>query len=317
MRRDAFTRFTFVVLGYNLLVIAWGAFVRATGSGAGCGAHWPLCDGEVVPTDPSVARMIEFSHRASSGLAMVLVLAMAIWSFRARDKGDPARKAAVFSFVFVLTEALIGAGLVLFELVAHDASMKRALSMTLHLTNTFVLLTCLVLTARAATGAPRLRLTSQGVAPWLALVVMAVTLILGMSGAIAALGDTLFPAKSLSEGFAQDLMPGANLFVKLRTLHPMIATATGAALIGFVTVAPMLRRTEHVKQSARRLFVLFGAQFVLGLVNVYLLAPIWMQLVHLLMADSVWIALVLLCAELLRSDHAAIEPRVAQESVAL
>ncbi len=306
MRKDAFARFTFAVLGYNLLVIAWGAFVRATGSGAGCGAHWPLCNGEVLPTDPSVARMIEFSHRASSGLSLVLVLIMAIWSFRARDKGDPARRAAVFSFVFILSEALIGAGLVLFELVAHDASMKRALSMTLHLTNTFILLGCLVLTARAATGAVRLRLTSQGIAAWLSFAVLMLTLFLGMSGAIAALGDTLFPAKSLTEGFAQDLSPGAHLFVKLRTLHPMIATITGAVLIGFVTAAPMLRRTEQVKNTARFLFVLFGAQFVVGLLNVYLLAPVWMQLVHLLMADSVWIALVLLCASLMRSDHAPI-----------
>lgn len=315
MRRDAFTRFTFGVLGYNLLVIAWGAFVRATGSGAGCGAHWPLCNGEVVPTAPDVARMIEFSHRASSGLSLVLVLAMAIWSFRARDKGDPARKFAVLSLVFVLTEALIGAGLVLFGLVAHDESMKRALSMTLHLTNTFVLLACLVLTARAATGAVRLRLRGQGIAPWLALAVMTLTLLLGMSGAIAALGDTLFPAKSLTEGWAQDLSPGAHLFVKLRTLHPMIATTTGAALIGFVTVAPMLRRTQAVKKSARLLFVLFGAQFVVGLVNVWLLAPVWMQLVHLLMADSVWIALVLLCASLVRTDHAAIGAADAVPSV--
>jgi heme A synthase len=304
MRRDGFARYCFGVLGYNLLVIAWGAFVRATGSGAGCGAHWPLCDGQVVPTAPSVERMIEFSHRASSGVALVLVLGMAIWSFRARDKGDPARKAAVFSLVFVLTEALIGAGLVLFELVAHDASMKRALSMTLHLTNTFVLLGCLTLTARAAVGAPRLRLTRQGIAPWLALLVLCLTLFLGMSGAIAALGDTLFPAKSLAEGFAQDLSPGAHLFVKLRTLHPMIATLTGAAILGLATLAPIIRPAPTVKQASRLMFGLFAAQFTAGLVNVYLLAPVWMQLVHLLLADAVWISLVLLCASLVRADHA-------------
>lgn len=305
MRRDGFARFSFAVLGYNLLVIAWGAFVRASGSGAGCGAHWPLCNGEVVPQAPSVERMIEFSHRASSGLSLVLVLGMAIWSFRARDKGDPTRKAAVLSLVFVLTEALIGAGLVLFELVAHDASMKRALSMTLHLTNTFVLLGCLTMTARASVGAPRLRLTRQGIAPWLALVTLSATLVLGMSGAIAALGDTLFPAKSLAEGFASDLSPGAHLFVKLRTLHPVIATITGALVIGLATAAPILRPAATVRQASRLVFALFLAQFTAGLVNVYLLAPIWMQLVHLLLADAVWISLVLLCASLLRADHAA------------
>ncbi len=304
MRRDFFSRFALGVLAYNLLVIAWGAFVRATGSGAGCGAHWPLCDGEIVPRAPSLARMIEFSHRASSGVALVAVVALAIVAFRARSKGDAARFWATLSVVFIFTEALVGAGLVLFELVAHDASMKRALSIVLHLSNTFILLACLTLTVRAATGAPRLRLSRQGVAPWLVAPVLLAVLFLGMSGAVAALGDTLFPAKSLADGFRQDLAATAHLFVKLRALHPMIATFTGALVVALASLAPVVRRDAHVARGSKLVFGMFAAQFLLGLVNVALLAPVWMQLAHLLVADGVWIALVLLAAAMLRDDDA-------------
>src|SRR5688572_19392438 len=112
-----FRRFAIITLGYNLLVIVWGAYVRASGSGAGCGKHWPLCNGVVVPESASTATMIEYAHRITSGLALVLVVVLAIWAFRVAPRGDRLRKAAVVSLVFIVTEALVGAGLVLLELV--------------------------------------------------------------------------------------------------------------------------------------------------------------------------------------------------------
>src|SRR5512136_1928461 len=141
------TRFAWLVLAWNVAVILWGAFVRASGSGAGCGAHWPLCNGEVVPRAPALETMVEFMHRATSGIALLLVVALAAWVFRARPKGHPARRAAGASVVFILVEAAVGAALVLFGLVAENDSVARALFMAGHLANTFVLLACLTLAA--------------------------------------------------------------------------------------------------------------------------------------------------------------------------
>ncbi|MDB5217744.1 MAG: Heme synthase, cytochrome oxidase biosis protein Cox15-CtaA, partial [Myxococcaceae bacterium] len=229
-------RFAWGVLAYNLLVIAWGAYVRASGSGAGCGRHWPLCNGELVPRAESAKTLVEASHRVSAGLAMIVVVALMIWTLRTVPRGHRARRASIFSAVFISGEALIGAGLVLFELVAKDESMKRGLSMVLHLGNTFLLLGALTITAwtlgRGATpveesaptpAPPASPLVRGGV-----FLALAAVIVLGCSGAIAALGDTLFPATSLRAGLAMDLSPLAHVFLRLRVLHPFLALATGA-----------------------------------------------------------------------------------------
>src|ERR671937_2450642 len=142
-----FRRFAWGVLIYNVAVIAWGALVRATGSGAGCGQHWPMCNGQVVPISPAMETAIEFTHRATSGIALVLVAALVVCARRAFPRGHAARRAAGFSALFIVTEALLGAGLVLFGWVAKDASAGRGFAMALHLANTFLLLASLALTA--------------------------------------------------------------------------------------------------------------------------------------------------------------------------
>jgi heme A synthase len=299
--RRSLARFAWGVLAYNLLVIAWGAFVRASGSGAGCGRHWPLCNGELVPQPKSIATIIEASHRATSGLALLAVVALMIWTLRALPRGHRARRASVLSTGFIVAEALIGAGLVLFELVAHDASMKRGLSMILHLGNTFLLLGALTVTAWTITkedSPPELaRVERAPVSPFLRGIVfvsLASILFLGSSGAIAALGDTLFPAASLREGLAQDLSPLAHVFLRLRMLHPFIALGTGALVFVTASVVRVMKPEPRVRMLSRVVTVIFATQFAIGLLNVSLLAPIGIQLVHLLMADATWIALVLM-----------------------
>jgi heme A synthase len=292
--------FAWAVLAYNLLVIAWGAFVRASGSGAGCGQHWPLCNGEVVPQAKSVATVIEATHRATSGLALIAVIALMIWTLRVVPRGHRARSASVFSTIFVFGEAIIGAGLVLFELVAHDASMKRGLSMILHLGNTFLLLGALTVTAwtlsteALARTDDREASTPSGLARVLVLASLGSILFLGSSGAIAALGDTLFPATSLREGLSQDLSPLAHVFLRLRIFHPFIALATGALIMLTASVVRVTTPEPRVRRLARLLTIVFATQFAIGIVNVTLLAPIAIQIVHLLMADATWIALVLM-----------------------
>jgi heme A synthase len=301
-------RFAWAVLAYNLLVIAWGAFVRASGSGAGCGRHWPLCNGEVVPTPKSVATIIEAAHRATSGIAVIAVVAMMVWTLRVLPRGHRARRASVLSTVFIFGEALVGAGLVLFELVAHDASMKRGLSMILHLGNTFLLLGALTITAWTIANDPPVPDGSSARpsgASALTRIVVALSLLailfLGSSGAIAALGDTLFPAASLREGMAQDFSPLAHVFLRLRVLHPFIALGTGALVFVTASIVRATTSAARVRTLARAVTIVFATQFSVGLLNMSLLAPVPMQIVHLLLADATWIVLVLMAWEALYS----------------
>ena len=283
-----FTRYAWGVLTYNLAVVLWGAFVRATGSGAGCGNHWPACNGEVIPRTPTLATLIEYTHRATSGIDLLLVALLVLWAFRVFPKAHAARFGATLSAVFLITEALLGAGLVLLEKVARNASVWWQ---TMHLLNTLTLLASLSLAAWWGSGRPRVRLTGRY--RWMAAVSLGAVMLMGVTGVIAALGDTLFPAHSVAEGFAQDLDPQSHIFLRLRVFHPMLATLVGAWLLFFVVTAPP--RTRHL---GRGVLALFLVQACLGVANWLLLAPVWLQLVHLLTADLLWVLLVLLCATL-------------------
>ncbi len=301
--RRNFAIYAWVVLAYIILVILWGAFVRATGSGAGCGSHWPLCNGVVVPREPSTETMIELTHRITSAFSGVLVLGMLAWSFYAYPKRHRVRRGSVLSTFFIITEGLLGAGLVLFELVADNASAARAFSMAAHLVNTFLLLAVMTLTAWWASGGGPVRLRGQGKVGWLVAGGFVMMLVLGASGAITALGDTLFPARSLAEGMAQDFSPTANFLVRLRIWHPVIAVITGVYLIVASTIISSERPSPDTKRFAVALRVIFIVQFAGGVVNVLLLAPVWMQIVHLFLADLLWIAAILFAAAALSVEQ--------------
>jgi len=293
-----FARFAVFSVVYNLLVIAWGAFVRATGSGAGCGDHWPMCNGEVVPRAPEIETIIELIHRVTSGGALILAVVLVVGAVRAWPKGSAARRWAWTTLAFMIVEALVGAAIVLLRMTGQDDSVGRAVVMGIHLVNTLLLLASMVLVAWVAAGKPAPRLSSDRNAGVLLGVSLVGMLVLGASGGITALGDTLFPAESLAEGLAQDLSPTAHFLVRLRIFHPIIAIVVG----GFTIVVAMftgLSRSDGVRRFALTLVGLIIGQVLVGGLNVILLAPVWMQLFHLLMADFVWITLVLLTASVL------------------
>lgn len=315
-----FARYAWFVLGYNLLVIAFGAFVRATGSGAGCGSHWPLCNGEVLPRPERLETVIEFTHRLSSAVDGLLVVALVVWAWRAfapgaADEGArrPVRAAAVASLVFLVVEALVGAGLVRYELVVDDASVARALVIGAHLFNTFLLLAALALTAHwgsagagAAGGAPPVQSPHrQGAVRWLLAGGAALLLAVGVSGAVTALGDTLFPATSFREGFARDFSAGAHFLLRLRVFHPPLAIAAALALVAAAVAVGRRRPSPAMRKRVRFFTGLFAAQVALGFLNLALAAPVWLQLVHLVLADLIWIAWVLLAASALGVPAAA------------
>jgi heme A synthase len=300
----SFVRFAWAVLAFTLAVVLWGAYVRATGAGAGCGNHWPLCNGEVVPRVPAVKTLIEFTHRAMSGLDGLLILFLMLWALWAYPRRHLARWAAVLSFGFVVTEALIGAALVKLEHVAQNASVGRAWSLSGHLMNTLALLAFLSLTAfwgtqQHATAPVPLR----GRRTWTAVPVFLALVLTAISGAIAALGDTLFPAASLAAGFRQDFDSAANIFLRLRWFHPFFAVMAAACLSFYAMRVEA--RVPAAKPYARTLLALVGLQLGAGALNLLLLAPLWMQILHLLLADLVWISVVLLTACTLQESAAA------------
>ncbi|MDX2193266.1 MAG: COX15/CtaA family protein [Gemmatimonadales bacterium] len=292
-RRDALSSAAWAVLAFNLAVIVWGAYVRASGAGAGCGDHWPLCNGVVVPLDASLKTRIEFAHRLTSGIALLMVVGLVAGARRLRPPGHPVRHAAAASLVLMVTEALIGAGLVLFRLVADDTSTARAIALPVHLVNTFALLGALTLTAWLASGraapAPReargSALVSAGMLGGLLLV--------GITGAIAALGDTLFPSASLADGLIRDLSPTSHVLLRLRGLHPLLAAAAGIGVIA--GVLRLSAASPAVRPWRTAVIALVLAQWGAGITNLVLLAPTWLQLVHLLLADVLWVVTVLAC----------------------
>lgn len=278
-----FAKCAWSVLAYNLAVVLWGAWVRISGSGAGCGEHWPDCNGEFVPRDPGLETLIEFTHRATSGLALLAVVGLVVAAFRVFGPRHRVRRAALVALGFMIAEALLGAGLVIFGLVGEDASPARAVVMSVHLLNTFCLIGGMTLTAWWAGDdtpldwdGPRRR--------WL---ILATALIfsVGITGAIAALGDTLFPAASLMDGITADLDPTSHFLLRLRTLHPVVALLCAGTLW---TLAARWKDTD-IAWPGRLLQALVTAQILAGFVNLALLAPGWLQLVHLLLADLLWV----------------------------
>jgi heme A synthase len=328
MEDKSLRRLSLGVLIYNLGVIVWGAYVRASGSGAGCGSHWPTCNGEIIPRAPAVKTLIEFTHRATSGLALISVALLAAAAFsttavregsgtlarvrqlaRARFRGtNPVEMGALASLFFMLTEAAVGAALVLFNLVEQDESSLRAVVMGVHLTNTFLLLASLALTVFWAWGGHRLRWRGQGATAWILGAALVGFVLLGISGAIAALGDTLFPAASLREGMQRDFSATAHFLLRLRFWHPVLALGMAAYVMTTAMTISWSHPSERVRRAGSILAGLFFLQLCLGVTNLVLLAPVPVQLAHLLTADLVWIALVLLVASVLEDPAPQTDP---------
>ena len=282
------------LLVYTVAVVLWGAYVRASLSGDGCGDHWPLCNGVALPVEPSIKTIVELTHRVTSGLCWLGTLVMWLVALRGFERGHATRSAAGWSLFFMTTEALVGAGLVLFRMVADNPSTARAAWMSAHLINTFLLLAALTWMAFSAWHRDGVRFPRDRQSRWLLGGAATVVLFVGVSGAVAALGDTLFPASSLAEGLREDLSPTSHLFLRLRLWHPVIAVLGSGYLIWLATVLLRRKPDLRVRQLALTLGALVLIQIAVGLLNVALLAPVWTQLVHLLVADATWITLVLL-----------------------
>jgi len=297
-RPTRFSRYAWGVLAWNVAVVLWGALVRASGSGAGCGSHWPRCNGQVIPQSPTVHTLIEFTHRLMTGLDTFLVLGLLVAAFRFYPRGNPVRLGAVLSTFFLVTEALVGAALVKFDLVADNRSTARVWVMAVHLVNTFILLAVLTLTAWWAGGGAAIRLRERGRLAGVMLLAVFATIAVGTTGAITALGDTLYPKQAVGIREAA----AATFLERLRIVHPIVAVLTALYVVAAGALARRMRPNAATARLSRLLVALFALQVAAGTINVALLAPVWMQLVHLLLADAVWVALICTTAAALAVD---------------
>jgi heme a synthase len=290
-------RFAWTALYWNVAVVLWGAYVRATGSGAGCGNRWPLCDGDVVGASANGQTIVEFTHRITSVISLLVVTGLVVWCWRETKKGDWARYSAALAAVFLANEALLGAALVLLKHVGNDQSAGRILFLCLHFGNTLLLLATLLLTAAWLSNGSRsiTLITKWREVGSIGLGLLA-TMVTGITGAVAALADILYPATSLPSSLAQDFSSRTPVLLRVRLLHPAVATIAVCYVLWAIWRSST--RRNRFSRSAIALITLLVMQIVIGMTNVLFLVPVWIQIAHLFAADAVWILLVLVSADL-------------------
>ena len=245
----------------NAVVILQGAFVRATGAGAGCGSHWPTCNGTIVPLNPSVETLIEFSHR----LLSLAVLLLGAWllkrAFSVRKEQRGFFVFALASFIFLIFEALLGAATVLFGLTGETISTARGIMVAAHLVNSLLLMGALTLSVVYARGNVPwpLHIRRQGAVSIVLLVGLVGMLFLMFSGGIAAMGNTMFPSDSLSEGLAADFDSTSHPLIRLRILHPLIAITVGIYLFLSLGLSRWLKPVPEARRLTKALFTVYLA----------------------------------------------------------
>lgn len=308
LKLDRFAKYAWFVLAYNVVVILWGVFLRASLSGDGCGEHWLTCGGEVVPSAPQLKTQIEFFHRITSSLAGIVVIVLLVsaiikWSKNKSAHNKLLLRMSIASLLFIVIEGILGGLLVLTGNTAANWTPTRPFWMAAHLINTFTLIAILALTAWFASGGKSFSIfkADRKILFLLFLGIFGIFLV-GMSGSIAALSSMLFPSSTLSEGIAKDFSATSHYILRLRVFHPILSILTGVFLI---FLAGFLRKKDEKKPQTQRwsnvLSLLVLIQFASGAITLLTLAPIVLQLIHLFLADAVWISFVLMAASFLAS----------------
>ena len=282
-----YRRAALAFLIYTIFIIVWGGYVRASLSGDGCLDEWPLCRGKLIPIHSSIKTWIEYIHRLTSGIGWLLSLGFYLFSrFYLPPFLQKVRKNAFYSFVCMSMEGLIGAALVLLKLVSDNPSSARMFWVSAHLVNTFFLLGFLTLHVYWC-SAQRYTRGNYPIKKIIALMVG--WLIVGVSGALNALVDTLFAVDSMH---TSQTLSSLSL-ERLRSMHPIFAL--GLSFITFFYLFSQ-RFTKTKKKVMMIITALLALQISVGLANIYFTTPIILQMVHLLLADLLWVHLVWMAA---------------------
>ncbi len=279
---------------FTLLVIVWGAWVRISHSGDGCGESWPLCAGEFIPTSGAKKTWIEYAHRLMSGSYGIWVILLFIYT-RKNIPFEALKKWSGILLVLMLIEALLGAKLVLFKLVGSNDSLMRVFAMALHQINSLLLTGAtfvLYLTAKKILQSETTRAPfSQGAhqlswvripTPWKLIVIG--LLLVAMVGSWASLSNTLHPSDGLWEGLLKDFSDESHYLVKLRFLHPLLASLFCFSIIFW----KLGKYMAEPRQQDLLIAAGFAAAFLFGWATLIFLAPVWMKLTHLIFAHLLW-----------------------------
>lgn len=279
-------------LVFTVGVILGGLVVRATGSGDGCGDSWPKCGDQFIPPNPTVETLIEFSHRVTSFMAGLGVLLIVILAFRFFPKGHIVRKAAFVSGVVLIVEALIGASLVIYGWVDDDVSLGRTIVVPLHLANTFLLLGALTTTAWWGSGRPQPQRSLRTRDGWWLMGGAVLLVVIGATGSLNALADTIFPSDSLTGDLAEKFGPTAPWLSRLRIVHPIVAVV-GGMVVAWIATGRSRFGTRMTRAGAAAVTWIVLSQMFIGIANIFFLTPLSLQLIHLAVADVLWIAYVI------------------------
>ena len=272
--------YTKLGLVLSVLSILAGAFVRATGSGDGCGATWPTCKGRIIPSLSDTSEIIEFSHRGISGILLIVTLYIFVNS-RKLEKGSIARRAANYLTFFVLFEALIGAVIVIFEWVGLNSSLPRIVAVPIHLVNTFGLLASYVILFKILEN----KLDNiKNLWDRNFIIISILFLLTGATGSITALADVLYPSASFIEGFLDDFDRTSEVLTRLRIFHPVVSTILSIAL--YIESKQLQKRFDINTNFLK--FLIFAAVF-LGVANVLSNIVLFLSIFHLALADLLWI----------------------------
>ena len=272
--------YTKLGLVLSVLSILAGAFVRATGSGDGCGSTWPTCKGRIIASLSDTSEIIEFSHRGISGILLIVTLSIYVNS-RKLEKGSIARRAANYLTFFVLFEALIGAVIVIFEWVGLNSSLPRIVAVPIHLVNTFGLLASYVILFKILEN----KLDSiKNLWDRNFIIISILFLLTGATGSITALADVLYPSASFIEGFLDDFDRTSEVLTRLRIFHPVVSTILSIAL--YIESKQLQKRFDINTNFLK--FLIFAAVF-LGVANVLSNIVLFLSIFHLALADLLWI----------------------------
>ena len=267
----------------SILSILAGAIVRATGSGDGCGASWPTCNGRVIPSLETSSEIIEFSHRSISGVLLIVTLLLFI---KSKDPDTPLLHKKIINYLtfFVLLEAAIGAVIVIYEWVGLNSSLPRIIAVPLHLVNTFALLGFYTLIFYLLRESENKLSNFFDKRIKIAFVLFFLT---GATGSITALADVLFPSASFVEGFIEDFDSTSEVLTRLRILHPFVSTILSIFLF---SESNRFKKEFAIDTSTIKVLVIVGV--ILGVLNVVSNIILPLSILHLLLADLLWITYV-------------------------
>ena len=277
----------------SIASILAGAFVRATGSGDGCGATWPTCKGRIIPALSDTSELIEFSHRSVSGVLLIVTIVIFVKS-RKFQKDSLVRTVTNYLTFFVIFEALIGAVIVIFEWVGLNSSLPRIIAVPIHLVNTFGLLGCYAILYK---------ILDENIEEIISMFnknfifISSLFLLSGATGSIAALADVLFPSASFIEGFLADFDRTSEILTRLRILHPIVSSALSLVLYVY-----SVRINKKYNIRVKPLQTLIFVAVFLGFLNVLSNIILPLSILHLAIADFLWISYIYVSIDLVKNN---------------